>query len=541
MRKTTRFKELLHSPRLEFLIEAHNGLSARIGEEAGFAGLWASGLCLSAQYGVRDNNEASWTQVLEMLEFMADATAVPILLDGDTGYGNWNNVRRLVKKLEQRGVAALCIEDKLFPKANSFLAGEQQPLAPLEEFAGKIKAAKDAARDQDFALVARTEALIAGWGMAEALRRCEAYVEAGADAILIHSSHSAPDEVLAFRKAFGGRAPVVIVPTKYWRTPTQVFREAGFSLAIWANQMLRSALVAMQRTAQALKREETAAAVENEIAPLSEIFRLQGVAELESAESRFLPRAGRGDRAIVLAASRGAELGKLTEDRPKTMVDVGGQPLLAHIVSTFKAAGINKLTVVRGYKKEAVALPGLRTVDNDRPESTGELHSLALALAAQEKPEGSLFVSYGDVLYRRHALELLSEVEAEVAIVVDTNWQESANLGRDADFVSASLAPSRRAIAEPVLLRRMGASIPPSERHGEWIGLVRIAPSALGTVRELTDKLVAEAGPGRPAMSALFEVLVKHGMDVRVVYTTGHWLDVDTLYDVIQAARFTER
>lgn len=538
MRKTTRFQELLRSPRLEFLIEAHNGLSARIGEEAGFAGIWASGLCLSAQFGVRDNNEASWTQVLEMLEFMSDATTVPILLDGDTGYGNWNNVRRLVKKLEQRGVAALCIEDKLFPKANSFLDGEQQPLAALEEFAGKIKAAKDAAGDQDFALVARTEALIAGWGMAEALRRCEAYVEAGADAILIHSSLSEPTEVLAFRKAFGDRAPVVIVPTKYWRTPTQLFREAGFSLAIWANQMLRSSVVAMQRTAQALKREETAAAVENEIAPIAEVFRLQGVAELKSAETKFLPRAGRGDRAIVLAASRGAELGKLTEDRPKTMVDVGGQPLLAHIVGAFKAAGVNKLTVVRGYAKQAVALPGLRYVDNDRPDATGELHSLALALAAQERPEGALFVSYGDVLFRRHALELMSEVEAEVAIVVDTNWQESANLGRDADFVSASLAPSRRAIAEPVLLRHMGASIPPGERHGEWIGLVRIAPSALGTVRELTDKLVAEAGPGRPSMPALFEELVEHGMEVRVVYTTGHWLDVDSLYDVIQASRF---
>src|SRR5213596_1484552 len=100
-RKTTRLKELLQGPSLSFLMEAHNGLSARIAEEAGFPGVWASGLCLAAQYGVRDNNEASWTQVLEMLEFMADATTVPILLDGDTVYGNFNNVRRLVKKLDQ--------------------------------------------------------------------------------------------------------------------------------------------------------------------------------------------------------------------------------------------------------------------------------------------------------------------------------------------------------------------------------------------------------------------------------------------------------
>jgi len=541
MRKTTRFRELLASPQLEFLIEAHNGLSARVGEEAGFAGLWASGLCLAAQYGVRDNNEASWTQVLEMLEFMADATSVPILLDGDTGYGNFNNVRRLVRKLEQRGIAALCIEDKLFPKANSFLEGEAQPLAEIEEFAGKIQAGKDAARDQDFAIVARTEALIAGWGLAEALRRAEAYVEAGADAILIHSSKATADEVLAFRSEWGDRAPVVIVPTKYWRTPTQVFRDAGFSIAIWANHVLRASLAAMQRTARALAREQTAAAVENEIAPLTEVFRLQGVAELQQAETRFLPRAGRGDRAVILAASRGIELGKLTEDRPKTMVEVDGEPLLAHIAATFKSAGVHRLHVVRGYKKEAVSLPGLQYVDNDHHESTGELHSLALALDALGPSEGALYVSYGDVLFRRHALELLVENAADVAVVVDSHWQESANLGRAADFVSCSSPPSRRAFNEPVLLRRVDENLPAGERHGEWIGLVKIAPRALGAVREAVAELLAGPPRARPQISELLNRLIEGGLEVQVAYTAGNWLDVDSLYDVIQAGKFRGR
>ena len=93
-KKTQKFRDLLNSSNLEFLIEAHNGISAKIAEETGFKGLWAGGLAISAQYGVRDNNEASWTQVLETLEFMADATSIPIMLDGDTGYGNFNNVRR---------------------------------------------------------------------------------------------------------------------------------------------------------------------------------------------------------------------------------------------------------------------------------------------------------------------------------------------------------------------------------------------------------------------------------------------------------------
>ncbi|HEU5323413.1 MAG TPA: isocitrate lyase/phosphoenolpyruvate mutase family protein, partial [Methylomirabilota bacterium] len=175
MRRTTRLRQLVGAPDLTFLMEAHDGLSARIAEEAGFEALWGSGLTISASFGVRDNNELSWSQVTDHVAFLADATRVPLLLDGDTGYGNFNNMRRLVRKLEQIGVAGVTIEDKLFPKTNSFLRAERQPLADVEEFCGKIKAGKDSQQDPDFVLVARVEALIAGWGLAEAVRRAEAY------------------------------------------------------------------------------------------------------------------------------------------------------------------------------------------------------------------------------------------------------------------------------------------------------------------------------------------------------------------------------
>src|SRR6202453_113696 len=243
---------MLESRELEFLMEAHNGLSARIVREAGFKGIWASGLSISAQFGVRDNNEASWTQVVDMLEFMADASDLPILLDGDTGYGNFNNLRRLVRKLEQRGIAGVCIEDKQFPKTNSFLNGERQPLADIEEFAGKIAAGKDTQTDPNFCIVAPVEARIAGWGMEEALKRAEAYRRAGADAILIHSKLSRPDEILEFAREWGGRAPLVIVPTKYYSTPSEVFRKAGISTVIWANHLVRSATSSMQAVAKEL-------------------------------------------------------------------------------------------------------------------------------------------------------------------------------------------------------------------------------------------------------------------------------------------------
>jgi phosphoenolpyruvate phosphomutase len=223
MRKTTRLRTMLSSPGLEFLMEAHSGLSAKIVEEAGFKGVWGSGLSISASLGLRDNNEASWTQVLDVVEYMSDATTIPILLDADTGYGNFNNVRRLVRKLEQREVAGMCIEDKIFPKSNSFREGRRQPMAPMDEFVGKIKAAKDTQLDPDFCVVARVEALIAGYGLEEALRRAEAYAEAGASAVLIHSKLTTAFQVFSFMEHWRQQCPVVIVPTKYYTTPTSEF------------------------------------------------------------------------------------------------------------------------------------------------------------------------------------------------------------------------------------------------------------------------------------------------------------------------------
>lgn len=282
------FRELLSSPDLTFLMEAHNALSARIVEEAGFPAIWASGLSVATALGLRDANEASWTQVLDVVEFMADATRVPILIDGDTGYGNFNNVRRLVRKLGTIGVAAVCLEDKLFPKMNSFV-GERQPLADVAEFCGRIAAGCDARLDDNFSIVARVEALIAGHGMDEALRRAEAYHRAGADAILIHSKRAEPDEILGFAQRWGNRAPVVIVPTKYYRTPAAAYRGAGISTVIWANHNMRASISAMSRLCRRVRDDEAIAGVEDEIATLDQVFAMLDYDELAQAEGVYLP------------------------------------------------------------------------------------------------------------------------------------------------------------------------------------------------------------------------------------------------------------
>jgi phosphoenolpyruvate phosphomutase len=532
--KARQFKQLLQTGRLEFIMEAHSGLSARIVEEAGFKGIWASGLSMSAALGVRDNNEASWTQVLEVVEFMADATRIPILLDGDTGFGNFNNARRLVQKLEQRGCAAVCIEDKLFPKTNSFIDGEKQALADLDEFAGKIKSMKDAQNDPDFCVVARLEAFIAGWGLDEMLRRAEAYHSAGADALLIHSKKKTPDQVLAFARAWAGRCPIVIVPTMYYSTPVEVFEQAGVNLVIWANHNCRAAITAMQQVTKTIFSERSLLNVEDKIASVKEIFRLQNAGELQEAEDRYLPRKLEHTRAIILAASQGSELGEATKARPKAMLAIGGVPLLHKLVATFRDERVKEVVVVRGFAKNEVKAPDVQFVDNDDHAGTAEVASLN---KAARWIEGDVVLSFGDILFRRYILSNLLGESGDIVIVVDSGWRQRQAVGQ-VDYVETSRPFTLKYSEDVVTLKAMGADLPEERIRGEWIGLVKCTPRGSKLLQGALVDLEKRPDFNQLRFDDLFRHLLEGGVEVRVLFITGHWLDVDNLDDLAQAQTF---
>ena len=535
MKKTSQFRQLLESPGLEFLMEAHNGLSARIVQEAGFKGIWASGLSISAALGVRDNNEASWTQVLEVVEFMSDATQVPILLDGDTGFGNFNNVRRLVKKLEQRGIAAVCIEDKLFPKTNSFINGDRQPLADMDEFCGKVKAVKDAQSDPDFALVARLEGFIAGWGLDEVLRRAEGYHAAGADALLVHSRKSSPEEIIEFARVWDNRCPLLIVPTSYYSTPVEVFEKAGIRLAIWANHNVRASITAMQTLTRRVFRERSVRNVEDQIAPLREVFRLQNADELLAAEERYLPKNGPAPRAIILAASQGSELGELTRARPKAMLSISGRPLLHKLVAQFQSERVKEVVVVRGFGRDEVNAPGAQFVDNEEFEGTAELLSLSKAVSSLE---GNVVISFGDILFRKYILQNLLADPGDITIAVDAAWQQRKRAENYIDYITATHAYSPHYHEEEPLLVEIGNHLKLDEVHGEWIGLLKATPRGAARLRAALEELRQREDFRTMRFNELFRQLMTTGESIRVLYITGHWLDVDKLEDLPAASAF---
>lgn len=513
-----------------FLMEAHNGLSAKLAEEGGFSGLWASGLTISASMGLRDSNEASWTQVLEVMEYMADAVSIPILVDADTGYGNFNNVRRLVRKLCDRGIAGACIEDKLFPKTNSFI-GENQPLAAIDEFCGRIKAAKDSQSNDDFVLVARVEALISGMSMEQALKRAEAYHAAGADAILIHSKKFDGAEIIEFARRWDKRAPLIAVPTTYYRTPVQTLHEAGVSAIIWANHSLRASITAMRKTIREIHDAQSIDGIEGNIASVKDIFRLVGCDELEDAESRYLPRI-EPPRAIVLAAA-GGNLGALTESRPKCMVELYGKPLLERQVNILRKTGIGQVTVVRGFLKERVSVAGIATIDNDRYAETGEAYSL---YCARDVLNAGALIAYGDVLFREFIVDELIQDESEILLAVDASKKRRTD-GRVQDLVTSDRSFVSDFLDVTATLREMSADIPEQEVCGEWIGLAKLGAEGATWVAEELERLREEGLLETADMPLLFTRLAQRH-PVKILYFTGHWMDVDSLSDLDDAQKF---
>lgn len=279
-------RESLITSKPAIAMAAHNPLSAKLAAEAGFSAIWASGFELSASYAVPDASILPMSTILEMVRAMGEAQDLPVVVDLDTGFGNAINVAYAVPKFEAAGAAAVVIEDKTFPKDSSLKADGRQVLVPIQEFQGKISAAKAVS---PVLVIARTEALIAGLGEEEALRRGEAYVDAGADAVLIHSKQKTPDEILSFCRAWKGRVPLVIVPTSY---PQLSFDEVAalekVGLIICGNHAVRASVAAMRRVFAKILADGGISGVERDIASVRDIFTLQGDDHMREIEKQYL-------------------------------------------------------------------------------------------------------------------------------------------------------------------------------------------------------------------------------------------------------------
>ncbi|OZI75071.1 phosphonopyruvate hydrolase [Bordetella genomosp. 12] len=282
-------RQALREGRLLTAMAAHNPMAAVLAEQAGFDAIWGSGFELSASYAVPDASILSLSVHVEMMRAIAARVSVPVIADIDTGFGNAVNVAYVLPQFEAAGVSAVVMEDKHFPKDTSLREQGRQELLAIETFQGKIAAAVAARRDPDLVVVARVEALIAGLGQAEAQRRARAYVQAGADAVLIHSKQKTPDEILDFVQAWDGSAPLVLVPTAYPQlreSDIAALKKVG--IVIYGNHAIRAAVGAMREVFARIRADGGIAGVDAQLPAVNDIIALQGDAGMRELEQRFL-------------------------------------------------------------------------------------------------------------------------------------------------------------------------------------------------------------------------------------------------------------
>ena len=284
MSSSQKLRQKLDSVPLLKVGGAFDAMSAKLVELYGFDAIWAGSFAISATNALPDASIMTMTEFLHVATTMVDACNIPVIADCDTGFGGPSNVSHLVKKYENSGIAAISIEDKVFPKQNSLLEGGRQELISEKEFVAKIIAAKEVKQSSDFMIIARTEALIAGLGVKEAIKRARAYEKAGADAILIHSKKNTPDEIFEFSDAWGGHLPLIIVPTSYPSVKINDLKLHNIKMVIYANQALRASHAAIKNILDKILKSESINEVNEEISSMEEIFNLQKMYDIKKQE-----------------------------------------------------------------------------------------------------------------------------------------------------------------------------------------------------------------------------------------------------------------
>jgi phosphoenolpyruvate phosphomutase len=268
------------------ILESHNGLTGLIvektkiekdGKVLEFDGMWESSLTDSTSKGKPDISAVDVTSRLQTIEQILEVTTKPMIVDADNG-GMTEHFTFTVKSLERLGVSAVIIEDKVGLKRNSLFgtgAGQQQD--SIEEFSQKINAGKKSQVNGDFMIIARIESLILKVGMEDALKRAKAYIEAGADGIMIHSKENSPKEIFEFThqyKSFDNKVPLVAVPSTYSETTEEELQKNGIRIVIYANHLLRASYPSMIEVARTILENQRAFEVEEMCMPIKEIISL---------------------------------------------------------------------------------------------------------------------------------------------------------------------------------------------------------------------------------------------------------------------------
>jgi len=545
------------------LIEAHNGLSGLVGEtitadkdgdQVGFDGFWESSLTDSASKGLPDVELIGSESRLHTIDEIFAVTTKPMVVDGDTG-GDTDGFRYLVTQLERRGVSAVIIEDKIFPKRNSLDPTANQILETPSVFADKIAAGKDAQVTSEFMIIARLESLIADQGLDDALERAEIFVRAGADGVMIHSRSTSPEEILEFAGAFPspelceslGRRPLLVsVPTNYNSITDTELADAGFNMVIHANHLMRSALGSMRTISESILKNDRSLEADDICSPVRDLFNIVGYDRIQQRDQERAAANARNESIIIPAAGRDPEF----PDTPKSLIPISGRPLIDYQLETIERLGLKNVVLVRGHGgaqfDTAETRSDLVFVDNDR---YAEQHSLYSLLCAREYMASGFVMMYSDILFSPDVLERLINTDRDIVLAVDGSYQyHKHEVDKQLDLVrtrnsgnSGRRSLSTTGIAEVLAV---GKNLGKDNADHEFIGMAYFSPPGARLLKEIYDEC---AGKGtstfheaqsfnRAGVTDMIQELIDRNIPVYGREVQRGWIEVHNKEDV----RFAE-
>ncbi len=547
-----KLRELLEKKnKLQFL-EAHNGISAIIsndirivknnGEILEFDGLWESSFTDSASKGYPDADIISFDSRCESLRYILDASNKPVIFDGDTG-GDPANFEYLVKRLEDLGVSMVLIEDKIFPKRNSLDPECSQVQEDPNIFAIKIKRAKSVLSTKDFMIGARIESLISGAGLRDAITRTKIYLEAGVDAIMIHSKDDNPTEILEFSKKYeelskelGYRKHLMCVPTTYNTISAQELEENGFNIIIYANHLLRASHKAMKNTAKLILRYGRTFEVEPLCTPVEDIFEEVGLSIIKDKDKLYQTESL---QVIIPAAGVDKKF-----NIPKSIVQIRNKPILQRQIDILKKININKITVIRGFKKELFNIKGVNYIDNDNYDTSYITHSLFLA--EKDFKNGFLYIN-SDILFSEYIINKVIASLYDIVLIVDKTYKyHKHEIDKKLDMILTKNRPSEQIwqlYDEENEVLRIGKNIKIEDADYEYIGIAYFSRYGAEILKKVYHDCEDNSkGPFHEAIDFkhadfmdLIQEIINRGFKVNIVEVHKGWIEINDENDVKSA------
>ncbi len=557
--KRSKLKTLLKDKDFVRFIEVHNGLSAIIAdnlkveiekndniEVREFDGFWESSFTDSASKGLPDVEIVSYDSRLQTINQIFQVTSKPMIVDGDTG-GEPTNFEHFVKQLEMLGVSAVMIEDKKFPKRNSLSFDVTQSLEDPEIFIDKIQRGKDVLTTDDFMIFARIESLIAGHGQKDAISRAKKYLKGGADGVMIHSRNIEPNEILEFARNYtnlchdlGVNKPLICVPTTYNIITEEELKRAGVNIVIYANHMLRASYSAMENVLKSILFNQRSLEADPLCASVKTIFEKVGFYDVKVKDDISIEK--QGLKAIIPAAGASQQF-----ETPKAILSINGRYLLEHQMEVLKNCGVNKIVMVRGYRKDMINLPGITYYDNDEYMNGFVLDSL---FKAESEMNTRFIFLNSDILFDEFLIKNLIDPNLDIVVAIDRTYKYHKHLEeKELDLViekGLNYEHPRKIIPKfERQILRIGKKIPKELGTAEFIGITYFSSEGAKNLKKVYDDCLRTT-TGRfheaidfknASITDILQEIIDRGYKVHYFEVSDGWIEIHNQEDLKYAEK----